>query len=64
MAVGRTLQHHFLKHGPAHRTDAFSRIAWRPVVLICIAIIAAALASHSLLVDPPDSPRAPISYLP
>jgi hypothetical protein len=63
MALGRTLQHRPLKPDSMHRSDARPRIAWRSVVLICVAIIAAGLAAYSLIVDPPDSPPAP-SYLP
>lgn len=54
MAVGRALQHQ----------HASRRIAWRPAVLICMAIMAAAFASYSLIVDPPDTSRASPSYLP
>jgi len=46
-----------------HRTDASRQLPWRPVVLICAAILAAALTTYSLIVDPPDTPPAP-SYLP
>jgi hypothetical protein len=64
MAVGRTLQHRLLEPGSMHRTEASGHLAWRPVVLICMAIVAATLATYSLIVDPPDRPRPPISYLP
>lgn len=64
MAVGRTLQHRLFKPGFMHRTEASGHLPWRPVVLICMAIVAATLATYSLIVDPPDTPRAPTSYLP
>jgi hypothetical protein len=64
MAMGRTLQHRLLKPGSLHSADASKGMAWRPVVLICAAILAAALASYSLIVDPPGTRPAPASYLP
>jgi hypothetical protein len=62
MPIGRTLQNRWLKPGSMHRADAPQR--WRPLVLICVAIMSAALASYCLIVDPPDTPAAPASYLP
>jgi len=64
MAVVRTLQHRMFKPAWMHRTGAASRGRWRPVVLILLAILAAALASYSLIVNPPDTPPPHPSYLP
>jgi hypothetical protein len=64
MALGRTLQHRFFKPGWMHGTDASKRIPWRSVALICMAVMAGALATYSLIVDPADTSPAPTSYLP
>jgi hypothetical protein len=61
MAAGRILQHRLFKPGRM-QNDAARH--WRPMVLICMAIVAAALATYSLIVDPPDTSPAPASYLP
>lgn len=66
MAIGYPFQHWPFQHRPlpVHRTDAHGHSDWRPIVLIVLAVLAAALATYSLLIHPSDSPPAHSTYLP
>jgi hypothetical protein len=64
MAIGRAHLHRELDHESPFEDWARQLWRWRHWVLLCLALLAAALATVSLVKSPSDEPPPSTSYLP
>jgi hypothetical protein len=64
MAIGRAVLHRELDAAPVSGEWARRLWRWRHWALVLLALLAAAMATVSLVADPPEQPPISTSYLP